>query len=154
MVFAKHLREGIRRGRIRCSVRIWMRPHVKAGGRYRMDEGQIVVDSIMPMRLADITSDLAHESGFSSVKDLLKTARHGAGDKVYLIRFRYLPPGAWDVQRTAGQHRSEGATSARQSPARRRSQLLRRIRESKPTGLTVKAKGGLTTRGGRRRGER
>ena len=101
MVFTKRLREGIRRGRIKCSVRIWIRPHVKAGGRYRMDEGQIVVDSIVPIRLADITHDLARESGFSSVKDLLQTAKHGPGDNVYLIRFRYLPPGAWDVQRTA-----------------------------------------------------
>ena len=62
-----------------------------------MDEGQIVVDSIEPIRLADITSDLARESGFSSVADLLRTARHGSGHKVYLIRFHYLPPGAWDA---------------------------------------------------------
>ena len=55
MVFTKRLRDGIRRGRIRCSVRIWTRPHVKAGGRYRMDEGSIVVDSIVPIALADIT---------------------------------------------------------------------------------------------------
>jgi hypothetical protein len=70
MVFSKHLREGIRRGRIRCSVRIWTRPHVKAGGRYRMDEGQIVVDSIVPIRLSDITHDLARESGFGSVSEI------------------------------------------------------------------------------------
>jgi hypothetical protein len=97
MVFSKHLREGVRRGRIRCSVRIWTRPHVKAGGRYRMDEGQIVVDSIVPMSIEDITHDLARESGFSSVGELLQTARHGSGDNVYLIRFHYLPPGGWDV---------------------------------------------------------
>ena len=97
MVFTKRLREGIRRGRIRCSVRIWTRPHVKAGGRYRMDEGHVVVDSIVPIRLKDITYDLARESGFSSVKDLLAMAKHGRGNKVYLVRFRYLPPGAWDV---------------------------------------------------------
>ena len=99
MVFTKHLREGIRRGRIRCSIRIWTRSHVKVGGRYRMDDGQIVVDSIMPIGIADITHDLARESGFSSVKDLLQTAKHGSGDNVYLIRFHYLPPGAWDVPR-------------------------------------------------------
>lgn len=98
MVFSKHLREGIRRGRIKCSVRIWTRPHVKAGGRYRMDEGQIVVDSIIPIRLADITHDLARESGFSSVETLLEIAKHGSGDNVYLIRFHYLPPGGWDAQ--------------------------------------------------------
>jgi hypothetical protein len=71
---------------------------VKKGGRYRMDDGQIVVDSIVPIRIADITYDLARESGFGSVKDLLHTAKHGRGDNVYLIRFHYLPPGGWDVQ--------------------------------------------------------
>jgi hypothetical protein len=137
MVFTKRLREGIRRGRIRCSVRIWLRPHVKAGGRYPMDEGHIVVDSIVQMRLADITSDLARESGFSSVKDLLETAKHGPGNKVYLIRFHYLPPGAWDVRRTAGEDR-ESARSKAESSSRHKSQLLRRIRESTPLGLRRK----------------
>lgn len=99
MVFTKRLRERIRSGRIRCSIRIWMRPQVKAGGRYRMDEGHIVVDSITPIRLNDISDDLARESGFISVKNLLETARHGAGHNVYLIRFHYLPPGGWDVPR-------------------------------------------------------
>ena len=97
MLFSKHLREGVRRGRIRCSVRIWTRPHVKVGGRYPMDDGHIVVDSVVRIRLRDITHDLARESGFAGVKDLLATARHGRGDRVYLIRFHYLRPGAWDV---------------------------------------------------------
>jgi hypothetical protein len=61
-----------------------------------MDDGHIVVDSITPMALTDITHDLARESGFESVEDLLRIARHGRGDQVYLIRFHYLPPGGWD----------------------------------------------------------
>ena len=97
MVFTKRLREGIRRGRIRCSVRIWKRLHVKVGGRYPMDDGHIVVDSISPIAVEDITYDLARESGFESVDDLLQMARHGSGEQVYLIRFHYLPPGAWDT---------------------------------------------------------
>lgn len=96
MVFTKRLREGVKRGIIRCSIRIWQSPKVKAGGRYRMDEGHIVVDSITPMKLSAITRALARESGFDSVEDLLSVAKHGPGDKVYLIRFHYLPPGAWD----------------------------------------------------------
>ena len=130
MVFSKHLRDRIRRGRITCSVRIWMQPRVKAGGRYRMEEGHIVVDSIAPMRLKEITSDLARESGFSSVRDLLETAKHGAGDNVYLIRFHYLPPGAWDPPPTSGEDGTDERTSA--SPSQSRSQLLRRIRNSAP----------------------
>jgi hypothetical protein len=99
MLFAKRLRDGIRRGRIKCTVRIWQRPRVKVGGRYRMDDGQVVVDAIAPIRLADITHNLARESGFDDVKDLLGTARHGTGNHVYLIRFHYLPAGAWDLVR-------------------------------------------------------
>jgi hypothetical protein len=64
-----------------------------------MDEGHIVVDSIAPMAISDITDDLARESGFESVDDLLRIAKHGRGDNVYLIRFHYLPPGAWDTPR-------------------------------------------------------
>jgi hypothetical protein len=99
MVFARHLREGIRRGRIRSSVRIWKRPHVKVGGRYAMDEGHIIVDSIVPISISDITYDLARESGFASVDDLLQVAKHGRGNNVYLIRFHYLPHGGWDRPR-------------------------------------------------------
>jgi hypothetical protein len=92
MLFAKRLREGVRRGEIRCSVRIWTRPHVKVGGRYRMEEGAIEVDSIEPIGLPDITPELARESGFLGVLDLLKLAKHGSGEKIYLVRFHYLEP--------------------------------------------------------------
>jgi hypothetical protein len=64
-----------------------------------MEDGHIVVDSIASIDLADITYDLARESGFESVEDLLRIAKHGSGDNVYLIRFHYLPPGAWDGPR-------------------------------------------------------
>jgi hypothetical protein len=96
MVFTKRLREGIRRGRITCSVRVWTRPHVKVGGRYPMEEGHIVVDSIEAIEMSDISHDLARESGFAGVDDLLQIARHGQGENVYLIRFHYLPPGGWE----------------------------------------------------------
>jgi hypothetical protein len=99
MVFAKPLRERVRSGRIRCSIRIWTSPHVKVGGRYPMDDGSIVVDSIVPIKMKDITYDLARESGFESVEALLAMAKHGRGNKIFLIRFHYLPPGGWDTGR-------------------------------------------------------
>jgi hypothetical protein len=92
VIFTKRLRAGVRRGEITCSVRIWMRPHVKVGHRYRMEDGHIEVDSIMPMSVADITPELARASGFKGVIDLLKVAKHGRGENVYLIRFHYVPP--------------------------------------------------------------
>jgi len=69
-----------------------------------MDDGHVVVDSITPIRLKDITQDLARESGFESVKDLLQVAKHGSGKNVFLIRFHYLPPGAWDGARWRHPH--------------------------------------------------
>jgi hypothetical protein len=93
MVFTKRLRDGVRSGQITCSVRIWTRLHVTVGGRYQMDEGQIEVDSIEPIGLPDITPELARASGFLGVLDLLKVAKHGKGQNIYLIRFHYIPPG-------------------------------------------------------------
>ncbi len=92
MMFAKRLRDGVRCGEITCTVRIWTRPHVRVGGRYQMESGEIEVDSIETIGLPDITPALARESGFLGVLDLLKVAKHGRGDNLYLIRFHYLPP--------------------------------------------------------------
>jgi hypothetical protein len=92
MVFTKRLREGVRRGEITCSVRIWTRLHVKVGGRYPMEEGEIVIDAITPIGFPDITPQLAKASGFLGVLDLLKVAKHGKGENIYLIHFHYVPP--------------------------------------------------------------
>ena len=94
MVFAKQLREGIRRGRIRSSIRIWERPRVKAGGRYRMDEGHIVVDSIEEIEIGDVTDSVARESGFRSVTILLRWP--GMATARMLSRSVPLPSAWWD----------------------------------------------------------
>jgi hypothetical protein len=92
MLFVKYLRDGIRSGSITCSVRVWHRPRVTAGKRYRMDEGVIEVDSIVPITFDHITRSLARACGFAGVPDLLKVAKHGSGENVYLVRFHYIPP--------------------------------------------------------------
>ena len=89
MTFTKRLREGVRQGEITCSVRFWMNPRVRVGGRYPMEDGAIVVDSIELIGFPDITPELARESGFLGVLDLLKVAKHGKGEKIYLVRFHY-----------------------------------------------------------------
>jgi len=119
VVFTKRLREGVRRGRIRCSVRIWQRLHVKVGGRYPMEEGQIVIDAIDTIKKSDITDALARESGFTDRADLLETASHGPGQRIYLIRFHYLPPGAWEASPAPHVQQPESTT------------LLQRIRRSR-----------------------
>lgn len=68
-----------------------------------MEEGHIEVDSIERIGLPDITPELARESGFLGVLDLLKVAKHGRGENIYLIRFHYLPRVRKQVQRKARQ---------------------------------------------------
>ena len=89
-----------------------------------MDEGHIVVDSVASIEMADITDDLARESGFDSADDLIGIADHGGGKNVYLIRFRYLAPGTWDVAP------ARSAAGGERAAAEGRQTLLRRIRST------------------------
>lgn len=91
MQFTKRLRPAIRRGEITCTIRIWANPHVKVGGRYKIEGGEIEVDGMRRIEVDDITDDLARRSGFADVADLLKVAKHGRGSDVYLIEFHFVP---------------------------------------------------------------
>jgi hypothetical protein len=70
------------------------RPNVRVsvGSRDRMDEGEIEVDAIQRLGLPDITSAMAQASGFLGMLDLLKVAKHGNGEQIFLIHFHYIPP--------------------------------------------------------------
>lgn len=85
-----------------------------------MEEGHVVVDSIETIARSDITDALARESGFADAEDLLHTANHGPGQVVYLIRFHYLPPGAWEAAPDAARRHDDPKA------------LLERIHSSKP----------------------
>ena len=89
MKFTKRLHDPIMRGEVTCSVRIWQRAQVKVGGRYKLGPGAVEVTSIKRIALSDITPKLARESGFAGVVDLLKIAKHGSGENIYLIEFEY-----------------------------------------------------------------
>jgi len=118
VLFTKRLRDGVRQGQITCSVRIWQRPHVTVGKRYRMEQGEIEIESILPISLADITPELARASGFKGVVDLLKVAKHGRGENVYLVRFHFVPPASeMPAKRTSGQRR-DGRSSKPARPRR------------------------------------
>jgi hypothetical protein len=64
-----------------------------------MEEGEIEVDSIETIGFPEITPELARESGFLGVLDLLKIAKHGQGEIIYLVRFHYVPPRAKQARR-------------------------------------------------------
>src|SRR5476651_917282 len=89
MTFTKRLRERVVSGEITCSVRIWQRPHVKVGGRYAFGAGAIEVTALREIALTDVTGELARRSGFAGVVDLLKIAKHGPGERVFLVVFYF-----------------------------------------------------------------
>ena len=89
MQFTKKLRPRIKSGEISFTVRIWSKPRVKIGGRYRFEEGEVVVTSMREISFEDINDELAKRSGFGGAIDLLKTAKHGKGRRVFLIEFRF-----------------------------------------------------------------
>lgn len=100
MLFTQKLRAGVKSGEITASVRIWKTPRVKAGGRYGIDDGYIEVTSVREISWEDLSDKLARDTGFKNLVDLMKTAKHGSGQHVYYVRFRYLAPQA----RPAGRH--------------------------------------------------
>jgi len=89
MQFTKKLREPIKRGEITCSVRIWKSARVRVGNHYKLEEGSVVVDAIHQIEFDDITPYLARKSWFAGIADLLKVAKHGRGENVYLVDFHY-----------------------------------------------------------------
>lgn len=92
MLFTKYLRDGVRSGAITRSVRVWLSPRVRTGARYRFEDGEIEIDSIAPITLDQVTPSLARQCGFAGVSDLLRVAKHGRGENVYLVDFHYIAP--------------------------------------------------------------
>ena len=90
MQFTRRLRDPVQRGEVTCSIRIWKQPRVKVGGRYKLGDGAIEVDSLERIEFDDITPQLARRSGFKGVVDLLKTAKHCRVTKIYLVEFHYV----------------------------------------------------------------
>jgi len=76
-----------------------------------MEDGEIEIDSILLISFADnITPELARESGFKGVVDLLKVAKHGPGENVYLVRFHFISP---TTAAAVGRPRVRGVLSTR-----------------------------------------
>lgn len=90
MMFAKPLRERVRAGEITTSVRIWLAPRVRVGGRYPLQGGEIEVTRLREVDLGDVTESMAREGGFASLADLMQTARHGRGERVFIVDFVFV----------------------------------------------------------------
>ena len=92
MQFMRRLHEPIRAGLVTTSIRVWKSPRVRVGGAYRLGggPGYIVIDGIDVIEQDDLSEEMAIESGFDGVADLMKVARHGSGKMIYFVRFHYV----------------------------------------------------------------
>jgi hypothetical protein len=72
LLFQKRFHPGLVRGDVTVTFRMWDKPHVKAGGRYRCHPiGVLEVDRVERVRAADVTTRDARRSGFGSREELL-----------------------------------------------------------------------------------
>jgi hypothetical protein len=89
--FSRELRNDVLAGDIRLSVRLWTRPKVKPGGRYRVGLGEIEIDSIERLPFAAITAQDVRLAGEADREALRRRAAHaGPIDEdtlVYRIEF-------------------------------------------------------------------
>lgn len=91
MEFSQELREEVLSGRITVSFRLWQRPKVKAGGRYRVADGQIEVDSVELVSFSAIDETDVRLSGEADLESLRRRAAHAGpiGDDTLLYRIEF-----------------------------------------------------------------
>ena len=95
--FSRELRNDVLAGDITLSVRLWTRPRVKQGGRYRVGPGEIEVDSIELVPFAAITGLDVRRAGEPDRETLRRRAAHAGpineDTLVYRVAFHAVSPG-------------------------------------------------------------
>ena len=76
MQFSPELRARVADGTITVSIRLWSRPKVKVGGRYRSGDVTIEVDDIDLLPFSSITDDDLTRTGEPDLESLRRRAAH------------------------------------------------------------------------------
>jgi hypothetical protein len=94
--FSPELRNDVLAGDITLSIRLWTRPRVKEGGRYRVGPGAIEVDSVELVPFSAVTAEDVRRAGEPDREALRRRAAHaGPIDEdtlVYRIEFHVVDP--------------------------------------------------------------
>jgi hypothetical protein len=98
MQFSRELRDDVLAGDITLSVRLWTRPQVKEGGRYRVGLGEIEVDAIELVPFAAITGADVRRAGEPDRETLRRRAAHAGpiNDDTLVYRIEFHALGADD----------------------------------------------------------
>ncbi len=91
MEFSRELRSSVLSGDITVSFRLWQRPQVKAGGRYRVGDGQIEVESVELIPFAFIAEADIRRAGEMDRESLRRRAAHAGPihDETVLYRIEF-----------------------------------------------------------------
>jgi hypothetical protein len=96
MDFSRELRNDVLAGDVTLSVRLWKRPRVKQGGRYRVGPGEIEVDAIELVPFAAITRRDVRRAGEPDRETLRQRAAHAGpiheDTLVFRIEFHAVGP--------------------------------------------------------------
>jgi hypothetical protein len=89
--FSQELRPAVLGGEITVSFRLWRRPKVKPGGRYRVAGGQIEVESVELMPFCAIEEADVRRSGEDDLEALRRRAAHAGpiDDDTLLYRIEF-----------------------------------------------------------------
>jgi hypothetical protein len=92
--FSQELRSEVLTGQITVSFRLWRRPKVRPGGRYRVEAGQIEVDSVDLVPFSSIDDADLGRSGEADLESLRRRAAHAGpihdDTLVYRIEFHVV----------------------------------------------------------------
>lgn len=94
--FSPELRDAVLAGDITLSVRLWRRPKVKAGGRYRVGLGEIEVDSVELVPFAALTTADIRRTGEQDRESLRRRAAHAGriADDTLVFRIEFHATGS------------------------------------------------------------
>jgi hypothetical protein len=97
MEFSRELRDDVLAGDITLSVRLWKRPRVKEGARYRVGPGEIEIDALELVPFAAVSDEDVRRSGERDRDTLRERAAHagpiGEDTLVYRIEFHAVSLG-------------------------------------------------------------
>jgi len=90
-MFSRDLREGVAGGEVTVSIRLWSRPQVKEGGRYRTAGVVIEIDSIELLPFSAVADDDVAASGEVDRESLRDRAAHAGpiGDDTLVHRVEF-----------------------------------------------------------------
>lgn len=90
-MFSRDLRDRVAGGEVTVSIRLWSRPQVKVGGRYRTAGVVIEIDSLEVLPFSAVTDDDVAASGEADLEALRDRAAHSGpiGDDTLVHRIEF-----------------------------------------------------------------